>query len=285
MSIKNLARRAVPARVWSQLFRMKHVTLPAFRHRREIAEVMEQIGTPPAPIAGPFAGMRYLERPWGNLYYPKLLGTYELEIRDQIEWLAEHEPDVLVNVGASDGYYTVGMAMRCPQARVIAYDIDAECRKVLAQLVGLNDVFSRVEIRSECTVDELQKTCAGAQRPAVIIDCEGFEDVLLDPQRVPALSKATILAEVHDCFVPGLTERLRERFEGTHELTIVEPRERTKDDLPPKMRIGDSAATLLMYEHRVGADNTWMFMCPRVGAPANERSVKRDAADGPKIGA
>ena len=70
--------------------------------------------------AGPFAGMRYAGLPSGSTAGPKLLGSYESEIAAWIEGLCGARLDTIVDVGCAEGYYAVGMAMRCPAARVLA---------------------------------------------------------------------------------------------------------------------------------------------------------------------
>ena len=69
--------------------------------------------------AGPFAGMRYVDRSVGSCFIPKLLGTYERELAPKIERICRRQPGLVVDVGAAEGYYAVGLAMRIPEARII----------------------------------------------------------------------------------------------------------------------------------------------------------------------
>jgi hypothetical protein len=54
----------------------------------------------------------------------------------------------------------------------------------------------------------------------------------LKPDTVPALRSAHLLVEMHDFILPGVTERITERFAATHDVQRIwaEPRERA--DLP-----------------------------------------------------
>src|SRR5919198_4691601 len=73
---------------------------------------------------GPLAGLTYPDTEPLSVA-PKLLGVYESELHAAIEDAIRADPAVIVNVGAADGYYAVGLARRCRQARVIAYEADA----------------------------------------------------------------------------------------------------------------------------------------------------------------
>jgi hypothetical protein len=67
---------------------------------------------------------------------PKLLGVYERELHDAVEAAVRAEPELIVNVGADDGYYAVGLARRCPSATVHAFEADAGERALLERLAA-----------------------------------------------------------------------------------------------------------------------------------------------------
>jgi len=64
--------------------------------------------------SGPFRGMRYVARAYHSAYHAKLLGTYEMELHGIVEELCRETPGIIVDVGAAEGYYAVGLAMRLP---------------------------------------------------------------------------------------------------------------------------------------------------------------------------
>src|ERR1700722_7380135 len=61
-------------------------------------------------MAGPFAGMGYIESSVGSAHIPKLLGIYEGEIAPCIEQICRSRPELVVDLGAAEGYYAVGAA-------------------------------------------------------------------------------------------------------------------------------------------------------------------------------
>jgi hypothetical protein len=185
---------------------------------------------------GPFVGMRYSRDAACNahIHIPKLLGVYERELNPYIEQACALNFLLIVDVGAAEGYYAVGMALRNPTARVIAFEMDATARAALAEKVRLNDVGNRVEIRGKCEPDDLERVLADTPRPYVICDAEGDEAVLLDPATVPSLQRAWILVELHEFIERGITEKIRERFVVTHKIAHIWQQKRTITDFPFK---------------------------------------------------
>jgi hypothetical protein len=183
--------------------------------------------------AGPFAGLAYPRSL--AIHVPalaaRLAGSYESELHDAVERLAASDPQLVVNVGAGDGLYAVGMALRCPGAGVIAYELDPYPARVCRGVAEHNGVASRVRLRGACTVEGL----AGVEAPGrtvLISDCEGAEDELVDPERVPWLRDASLLIEVHEAFSPGLTARLHDRLANSHELETIPAARRYLEDHP-----------------------------------------------------
>ena len=182
--------------------------------------------------SGPFAGVRYVQDSIGSAYIPKLLGIYESELAEEVESICSRKPDLIVDIGAAEGYYAVGLAVRNPSARVVAFETQPTGQAALREMARLNRVSSRVEVRGKCEPTHLTEVLTQTNAPAILCDVEGYEDRLLDPQAVPALAKATILVELHDFIVPGITEILRKRFSATHHLTHISQRTRSRKQFP-----------------------------------------------------
>lgn len=185
------------------------------RHARRKVDAIVSAGTDGRVAAGPFAGMR-LDSAWRWCVSPCLLGIYEAEIQDWIEAVIVASPKRVIDVGCGDGYYAVGLAMRLPEVQVIAADGSETSRSTSRAMAMINGVADRVAIRGEVSPADLQELLAPGD--FVLSDCEGFEDKLLDPAAVPALRYATIIVELHDFIVSGVSDRISERFSATHRL-------------------------------------------------------------------
>jgi hypothetical protein len=182
--------------------------------------------------SGPFRGMKYLKTSSGSVLAPKLLGIYERELHQAIEEAIASPIRRIVDIGAAEGYYCTGFAMRMPRAKVVAYEIDEPARVLIAEMACLNEVSDRVEIRGACTVDELNSVLDASVPTLVICDAEGAEAYLLDPLRVPALRTAYILVEMHDVILGGLSGVIRQRFEGTHRIEQIRAEARSRSEFP-----------------------------------------------------
>jgi hypothetical protein len=161
-----------------------------------------------------------------------LLGTYEKELHGVIEELVSLEPETVVDVGAAEGYYAVGLAMRLPHARVIAFEMDAEGRRHLEEMAALNGVADRVEVRGKCDPASLREALQGTRKAALVCDVEGYEAELLCGPEAPDLGAAWLLVELHEFAVPGVGERLTAAVASTHEVERIWQQGRTLKDYP-----------------------------------------------------
>jgi hypothetical protein len=189
---------------------------------------------------GPFRGMRYIDKSIGSAYLPKLLGTYERELGHVVEAVSTRQPLLIVDVGAAEGYYAVGLALRNPQARVVAFESDIAGQAALRRMAELNDVQNRLQIMGACGPSELQSALSTHRNAHggpfetsfVVCDVEGDERRLLDPALVPSLRRALILTETHEFVCPGITDELIQRFAETHAIDCILQTNRSRTDFP-----------------------------------------------------
>lgn len=224
--------------------------------------VFGRLGRPRTVIAGPFKGMKHIPSPTPGNFLPKLLGIYEMELAPATERILAMDLDVAINVGGAEGYYSVGLAWRNPKLRVISFEMKTPIRHLMNQLAALNGVSGRVEARGACDPAQLKSALEGPKKPLVICDCEGYEDVLLRPDEIPALKRAVILVETHDPFCPGVSGRVRERFAATHTIDEFRGRPRVAGDLPAGVPLEGADAMLAMEEDR-SFQPLWFLMTPK----------------------
>lgn len=175
-------------------------------------------------IKGPFEGMIIPpSTPWddGNAS-TKLVGTYEHELHPALGTALARRPQVIVNVGCAEGYYAIGLARACPEARVFAMDISEESRFMCEDYAELNRVSIEV-LPGAYEPDNLCGTGVKGRR-LYVVDVEGSEDELIDPIRVPELVMSDMIVECHDFMKPGVAKRIRERFLTTHVIDVVLPK-------------------------------------------------------------
>lgn len=181
-------------------------------------------------LAGPFAGMKYGHDAVGSYWAPKILGTYECELRPVLNRLQRLPFCRILDVGAAEGYYAVGSALLWPTARVIAFETTDQGRSLLTENAQLNKVSSRLAVFGHCELPDLTHHLPGPGPTLLIMDAEGAEQKLIDPLALPCLSNTHLLVEVHDCFIPGLGELLRARLSDTHTIEEIWTRPRRWSD-------------------------------------------------------
>lgn len=225
-------------------------------------------------ISGPFRGMKYLAPRNGNSFSPKVLGTYENELAGVISQILDVRLDRIVDIGAAEGYYAVGLALTHPtKPEVIAYEADADEQAMISELADMNGT-PKVTVLGLCEAKDLASVMKGNEVTLVICDTEGYERELLDPEAVPALRHAWILVELHDFVHHGIKEMIADRFRNTHQMEELSSRERGVEDVPRTARLGGlipkSLLVRAMREHRPEVMQ-WLWMKPN-GTEA-ERSV------------
>jgi hypothetical protein len=182
--------------------------------------------------SGPFAGMQYGTVSVGSVYNPKLLGTYEREIHRVLGVLAARRYELCVDIGAAEGYYAVGLALRL-RTKVVCFEVEPDGRRLIRELAALNGVQTQVHVLGRCEPDELARVLADVPgRILVVCDVEGYEDVLLDPVLIPRLREVDCLVELHDALVPGVGARLEERFQPSHDIDRIVPEPRRASHFP-----------------------------------------------------
>lgn len=258
-TIRDLALSVSP-RITSQLL--------AWRSQRLIMKIEKELGLVKATkcfvdkygdkiLDGPFKGMRYPKSTHSKRnVIPKLLGTYESELHPWIEILLSNEYEQILNVGSADGYYTVGCAIAFPDAIVIGFDTDPWARAATKNLAIANNA-SNYLIDTMCTPSWLKKNL----RPngLIIVDCEGYEEILLDPVCAPTLRESDILVELHEHAVPGVSDTIRKRFQSTHEIQSTEWKKKSGSSYSQLEYFSKELADAVVSEGRV-YPQSWLLL-------------------------
>ncbi len=243
---------------------MLHIAHMATRARRQdlTAAFAQQHGW--VVQGGPFAGTVLSERAaWGDGdMLPKLIGCYETELHGILGSIAERDPDLVVNVGAAEGYYAVGLARLLPNAFVHAFDSTAASHDICRESARLNGVEARLSVAGECSTALLQTLLIRGRRPFLLCDCEGCERELIDPRKVPALASTTLLLECHDFIDASITQTLVDRLSPTHELTGIREGARDPNAVPFLQRLNSLDRWIAVCEYRPCMMH-WMLATPK----------------------
>lgn len=212
---------------------------------------------------GPFKGTRILPKAaWADGdVVGKLLGLYECELFDAVEEVIAAKPDLVINVGAADGFYGIGLGRRIgPECQIVLIDVVKESVDISRENARLNGI-NKIQFSTESSTESLGRYLEKYSRPFIFMDCEGFEEDLLVLDKIPELSKTSMIVESHDVWRPGLTEKLTERFKDTHMIKVI-----SQGAKNPYMDIThdlcDYDKILLCCEGRP-MTSTWLYMVPK----------------------
>lgn len=182
-----------------------------------------------APVVryGPFTGLKYPSfTSFGSSIYPKIIGSYELEITDVITSIINGGYTEILDIGCAEGYYAVGFAMKSPGSKVYAYDTDEQARGFCSQMAGLNNVTDRIVIDAFCSAETLADF-KFRSKGLIFCDCEGYEKQLFNKQNLANLRNCDLLIETHDFIDITISEYIENLFRDTHNIQVI----RSLDDI------------------------------------------------------
>jgi hypothetical protein len=269
MDLRAMARRTLPARLQDACRELADAMVPArrrvSRERRDAVLATDSMARKLSPsgkvLDGIFAGMAMpASGTWGG-GLARLAGTYEEELVPYLHQLVSVQPVAVIDIGAADGYYAVGLARMLPTTRVFAYEIDPKARVLCRQVAEANDV-SNVTIRGRMTPNELRRrVCSGT---FVLSDVEGYEDRLFDPLLIPSLSEAYMIVELHEFAIPGVTDNIVGRFKESHHIELVDAVNKSGAGRPSLAHLTEAEADEVVDEGRPSNPRMqWIVMHPR----------------------
>lgn len=227
----------IPARVRAKRFLKRFLPASAFRVINtlwirgfarffKVQGIVERytaqfIATEPLMVhGGPFAGMQYVDRAVGSNYLHKLIGSYEAVLHPYLEQLQRKPFDTIIDIGAAEGYYLIGLGRLFPEARLVGFETEAEGRGLIEALYTKNALKNQLVLEGEATAENVVPYLT--ERSLLVCDCEGGEMDILRPDLFNAYSAVdTFIIELHDFIRPGIKQALLERFSSTHTATIV----------------------------------------------------------------
>lgn len=200
------------------------------KHESDIKQQIVKLIPDFTVASGPFKGLRYGEiKSIGSTLAPKFLGTYEAELHGVIEDICSKKYSTIINIGCAEGYYAIGLALRNAMAKIYAYDIDSESRRLCRSMAEINNVSDRVSINEHfimATLLDFNRSGDGL----ILSDCEGAEASIFykneDSWRL-LTENYDLLIEIHEFIKPGVSNYLKKLFTQTYKIKVI----RSIDDL------------------------------------------------------
>lgn len=217
----------------------------------------------PHVISGPFSGMCYENRTYFGPVTPRWIGSYEKELHPIVDQIKNLSPDCIVDIGAAEGYYSIGLALMFPKVNVFSYETNPLSLWQQSRLRRLNKA-SNLTIRRYCSQKQLCKH--GSNRCFILSDIEGCEADLFSAEVVSHLSTSFVLIELHSygsLDVNSVETLLRKRFEVSHHISYITPTQRTLKDVNISYPTTFDAEMVVfaMQEFR-SQPQRWMYCTP-----------------------
>lgn len=210
----------------------------------------------------------------------QLLGLYEQEVCATLAYLSRRR-DTLVDLGAANGYYGVGLIATGRFARSVCFEMNDAAREQLlanAAYFGVSDRVCAFHAADERFLALTESAGVDFSRAVFLIDVEGAEFDLLTADALHRLQDAYVIIENHDFLRPERYESSKSFVARAHEFFHV-----------AEMHVGarDLRGIPLLEDHWRDADRwllcsegraklaSWFVLSPRDGeALTRERLVE-----------
>lgn len=216
---------------------------------------------------GPFTGLKLDRRNTASkgLLALKIFGLYESVVVDAITESGPYGD--LINIGACDGYFTLGLLKAGLATRSICFEVFRQRQQAIRRYAQDNGLGEQVIVLGEATENigvEIARHQFEPKKSLMICDIEGAEFDLLSRSFLEQLKGATMVVELHDRVNLGDTaprQRLIDRLPEDYEYRILnwQPPDFQKIEILDELADNDLA--LVLSEGRK-VRGEWLFAWP-----------------------
>lgn len=216
---------------------------------------------------GPFAGMKLNRNIWWskNDRITQTLGVYEEHILKKMCLFADMGATRLINVGAADGYFAVGMAYSNIYSNVVAFEIEAEGQKRTLETAKANNCADKILIYGEADIDSIAKEITTEETSTVLIDIEGAEYDLLSEKMLKLLSDSYIICELHPWLAedgPSRQQSLLDRASQIFNVELIKREHYNPNVFPEFDDLSDEQRLVALGEDRQ-KNMQWLVCTPK----------------------
>ena len=216
---------------------------------------------------GEFKGMN-LEK---SSYWSKtdmitfILGTYEQPILDQLIQFSKQNNSAFIDIGAGDGYFSVGMAYSNFFKKIYSFEVDQNSQENIKKNAQTNNCIDKINILGEANYFSLKNIIDNHKTAVVKIDIEGSEFELLNEEVLNLLSKSFIIVELHPLnVVDGEKEekRLFEKCKKFFYLSWIRRENYNPNFFKELYKFTDEERLIALGEGR-GSNMRWLVLNPK----------------------
>lgn len=168
--------------------------------------------------SGPFSGLKIPEQISLKLNLYEILGIYESCIRKPIEKIINSSVKNVMIVGGNRGYYSAGFSYLLDLENMYVFEMDNSFHKDILSWGKINKLNSNITILDEAN----ESNFLSWEKPIdfILMDCEGAENTLLNPQKYTWQKNAIIIVEIHHFYNNAISGNLIKNLKETHEIEM-----------------------------------------------------------------
>ena len=200
---------------------------------------------------GPFAGLNIPEILIPKMKLAEILGLYEYCLHPIFSDLANRKIENIMIIGGHKGYYPAGLSNFLRPKKMYVYEMDDAYFPLIETWVEINNLSPFI-MGKEATTEILENF--NDKIDFLLIDSEGAEMFLLEPEAYKWQKNAYILVEIHHFYNNKIMGTMIERFRDTHEISVI------YDDLNEDLKIKNVLSGLgINGSYRSHPSHRWIF--------------------------
>lgn len=237
------------------------------RFRAEFSKfVLQESGT--EVLCGPIKGFRFIEESfWGGVSdtATKIFGLYE---QQNLAVFERQRKSVLVDIGAADGFWGVGLVFAGKFEKSICFEISSTGQRVIRDTAIHNGVSEKVTVFGDALEDTIERISSiepNSDNIFFLIDIEGAEFALLTEPFLERYARSEFLVELHPQMVSGGDERLEELehiASKNFKISYITGDVRDTSEMDKIIKLGDDFKWPIISEGR-GFPMRWLHLVPR----------------------
>lgn len=181
-----------------------------------VKKVLSKIGN--QIYTGPFAGLKIPELLHSQMKLAEILGLYEYALHSVFSNLVNNKIRNIMIIGGHKGYYPAGLSNLLRPQNLYVFEMEQKFIPLIHAWKEPNSLKD-YEVYGEATLEILSNW--QKEIDFLLIDCEGAEDFLLQPDKFTWQKKIEILVETHHFYDNKIMGNLISRFADSHHIQII----------------------------------------------------------------
>ena len=194
-----------------------------------------------------------------------LLGCYEKEVQQAIYNFSNKENlKYFINIGAGEGYHSVGVKNANLFENSIAFELDKKDRETIKQNFNLNNIFDGFKIYEKANIDFLKilEKKIELSKSLFLFDIEGDEFNILNETNLNILRNSFLIIEIHHFYsTPNIVDNFEKTLKKFYIVNEIITGNRNFSDFKILNRFNDDEKWLMMSESR-SSTMKWLICEP-----------------------